>query len=184
MLFPSIKRTKSFLNPEDILRQAGIKENDIVAELGCGSGHFVFEASKMIGDKGIVYAVDIQKSILSEIRSKIKIWGRRNVRPVWADLEVIGSTKILDNSVDLAVLSSTLHQVKNRKNVFMEAKRILKEEGKLIILDWKKESTPFGPDISLRIDGEQLKKEVEALGFKFVKDITTDSYHYGFLAEK
>lgn len=186
MLFQRIKtkKTTSFLNPDDILRQAEIKEGEIVAELGCGSGHFVFEAARAVGSSGLVYAIDVQKSALSEIRSKIKLFGQRNVKPILADLEKIGSTKIPQDSVDLAVLSSTLHQAKNKANMLLEAKRMLKKRGRFLILDWRKEAAPFGPPKNLRVDEGLLKAALAKLGFKFLKNIETDQYHFCLLVEK
>lgn len=173
-----------FLNPSSILAQLDIKEGMVVADLGCGSGFFAIKAAQLVGDEGTVYAVDVQKSVISEIKSKIKLFGLRNIVPVWANLEISGNSKIPDESVDLALLIHILHQTKKRKEVLRETKRIVKPEGKVLIIEWKKTGTPLGPPVGLRIEKEVLRKEVEEEGFRYIKDIDTDEYHYGFLMEK
>jgi ubiquinone/menaquinone biosynthesis C-methylase UbiE len=166
------------------LAQLEIKEGMIVADLGCGSGFLAVKAAQLVGDEGTVYAVDVQKSVISEIKSKIRLLGLRNIVPVWANLEILGNSEIKENSVDLALLVHILHQSKKRKEILKETMRILKPEGKVLIVDWKKTGTPIGPPIDLRVEEEVLRKEAEEVGFKYVKEITTDSYHYGFLMEK
>lgn len=184
MPYPSIRSKLNFFNPRDALIQAGISQGMVVAELGCGPGHFVFEAAKLIGDEGIVFAIDVQKPVLNVIKSKMNFLGLHNVKPIWADLEVLGSTKIKDSSVDLAILTHTLYQAKNHKAMLKEAYRMLKEKGKLLIIEWKKTQTPIGPPVEMRIDKEKLISWLEELNFKITKDIKTDNYHYGLLAEK
>lgn len=182
MLFQSIKKTPSFFNPKDVLIEAGLTEGQSVAELGCGAGHFVQSAARLVGSKGKVYAIDIQREVLLALRSAAKMWGVRNLKLIWANLEKPRSMKINDDSIDLAVLASTLHQVKNRHTVFLETKRILKDGGRLAVVDWKKETLLFGPHPSLRISKDQLLREAKEAGFEYVRDLTTDEYHYGFLS--
>lgn len=181
MLFSSIKKTPSFFNPKNVLIEAGLAEGQSVAELGCGAGHFVQSAARLVGLKGKIYAVDIQKEVLLALRSAAKMWGVRNLKLVWANLEKPASMKIADDSVDFAVLASTLHQVKNRREVFLETKRILKDGGKLVVVDWKRGALPFGPHPSLRLDKNQLVREAKETGFEYVRDLATDEFHYGFL---
>ncbi|MEW6407532.1 MAG: methyltransferase domain-containing protein [Patescibacteria group bacterium] len=174
----------SFLNIKDILLQAGLKEGEIIADFGCGSGHFVFLAAKIVGNKGKVYAIDIQKTVLSFLKSEIIRRSAEQIKLLWANLEKPGALKIPENSVNLVLISSTLHQVKDRNKVLLEAKRVLKENGRLLIIDWKREAAPFGPSVSLRLDKDKLKKEMQEAGFKFIKEIKTGSYHFAFLAVK
>lgn len=173
-----------FLDIKDVLLQADLKEGEAMADFGCGSGQFVFPAAKIVGNRGRVYAIDIQKTVLSFLKSEISRLGASQIKLLWADLEKPRAIKILENSVDLVLLSNTLHQVKNRNRVLLEAKRVLKENGRLLILDWKSEAAPFGPPVSLRLDEDQLKKEVQDMGFKFIKEIKAGLYHFGFLATK
>ena len=74
--------------------------------------------------------------------------------------------------------------MKNRKEIYKESKRILKDKGKLLIADWQKGKTLIGSPEETRINKETLLKEAEVAGFKYIKDIKTDLSHYGFLVEK
>lgn len=173
-----------FLEPKKLLEQTGISQNMVVADLGCGSGYLTFEASKMVGPSGQVYAIDVQKTVLSDIRSDIQFLGARNVKPIWANLEIPGSSGIADNSVDLALLVMILYQAKKHENIFAESYRILKPEGKVLVVDWKREAIPVGPEVSERIPYDVVKKIALNVGFKFISDIKTDPYHFGMLFKK
>ena len=58
----------NFLNPEEVLDQLDLKVNMVAAEFGCGSGGFAIPLAKKL-DEGLVYAIDIQESPLSALKS-------------------------------------------------------------------------------------------------------------------
>jgi ubiquinone/menaquinone biosynthesis C-methylase UbiE len=176
--------TTKFFDPSHVLSQLDVREEMVVADLGCGSGFFTFAASEIVGEKGIVYAVDVQKAVLSGIESKMRLYGSRNVKTVWADLEIPGSTKIGENSVDLVIVATLLYQTKKHDVIFKEAKRIMKEKAKLLVLDWEKTEVPVGPDVSLRVSKKDVRKKAETESFKFVNDIEVDEHHYGMVFEE
>lgn len=155
-----------FLNPKQILESAGLKAEDKFADLGCGSGFFVIEASKIVGEKGIVYAVDIQKIVLLNIKSKLITSGIKNVKLIWADLEIPGSTRIKDAEVDFVLVANVLFQVLKKKEVLKEAYRILKPNGKLCIIDWKLNASEFGPTIDERVSIQDIKAICDEIGFE------------------
>jgi ubiquinone/menaquinone biosynthesis C-methylase UbiE len=166
------------LNPIEILKRAGVAEGMKVVDMGCGSsGHFVFPAAHMVGEKGKVYGVDILKSALAGIESRRKMEGVTNVEMVWSDIEVYNGTKIASGSADVVLL------VNNEPNEAMikESARLVKDGGKLVIVDWEKVASPFGPPTKDRLDKEETKKRVEALGLKFSEEFKAGPYHFGII---
>src|SRR5438270_9288380 len=59
-----------------------LKAGDVVADVGAGSGYYTFSMSKLVGNKGKVYAVDIQPEMLKIIQARIKLTKVTNVVPV------------------------------------------------------------------------------------------------------
>ncbi|MFA6106198.1 MAG: methyltransferase domain-containing protein [Patescibacteria group bacterium] len=170
----------ALLDAKLILSRAAIKEGMVVADLGCGaSGHFVFPSAKIVGKKGIVYAVDILKTILQTIDKRAKLENLQNVRTVWSDLEIFGATKIEAGSLDTAYLINTLYQSKKRMEIIREAARLLKKSGKLIVVEWKSTASPFGPSVDDRVDKELLMKGSAKLGFNIEDEFEAGEYHYG-----
>src|SRR3989304_6670235 len=128
-----------FTNPVKNLKALGLRENDIVADLGAGTGFYAVAAGRMV-PQGKVYAVDVQKDFLMTIKSKAREANLPNVETLWGDVEKLGGTKIGDEVVDVVIASNILFQVENQERFLEEAKRILKPGGRVLLVDWSDSS--------------------------------------------
>ena len=180
----SLPTGRALLDPEKILEEAGIRQGMHVADLGVGAvGHFLFPASRMVGEKGMVYAVDILKSVLEANKSRLKITGSANVTLVWGDLETLGGTRLPDHSIDLAVMVNILHAV-GKSQALSEVKRILGTDGTLLVVDWKPQGGPMGPAPEHRLSKDETRKLAETAGFTFKKEFEAGPHHYGLVFTK
>jgi len=168
-----------------ILSKAGVGEKMKVADLGCGaSGHFVFPAASMVGEEGRVYAVDILKTVLETINRMIKQENISNIKTIWSNLEIFGATKIESSSLDLAFLVDTLYQSHKRVEILRETVRMLKKEGKLIVVEWKSIALPLGPPLEERVKIDLIKVGAQKLGLKLEEEFFAGQYHYGLIFVK
>ena len=175
----------SLIDANLILNMARVEEKTKVADLGCGSsGHFIFPSASRVGKKGLVYAVDILKSVLESVANLAKHEGLENLKTIWSNLEIVGATKIAAESLDAAYLINILFQSHKDDLVIKEAYRLLKIGGKLIIIDWKRVSTPFGPPMADRTKPEEIKGFARTAGFKLVDEFEAGRYHYGIMFVK
>jgi len=173
------------LDPQKLLKEIGVTQGMKVGDLGCGGrGFFSLQAAKMVGQSGLVYAVDILKPVLKSVVNEARSMGIYNIKPVWSNLEVVGATKIKEGEIDIALVNNLLFQVKENRNVIREAKRLLKPEGKLMVVDWKKTDIPFGPPVEMRVSPEEVKKLAEKEGFELEKEFEAGTYHYGLIFKK
>lgn len=163
-----------------ILGKVDIGDRMKVADLGCGaSGHFVFPASRLVGKNGKVYAVDIMKPVLENINRRIKQENIENIETVWSDLEMVGATNISPDSLDVAMLINTLYLSRKRAEILRESLRLLKKGKKLLIVEWKNISSPFGPPPEERVKKEALKIAGQKLGLILEDEFEAGPYHYG-----
>ena len=173
------------LDVKVILNKAEIGEGMKVADLGCGStGHFVFPASAMVGEKGLVYAVDILKTVLETINRRIKYENAKNIITVWSNIEIFKATKIESGSLNVALLVNTLYQSHKRAEIIRESVRMIKKGGKLIIVEWKNIALPFGPPAEERVNKDALIKSGPRLGLEFEEEFFAGHYHYGLIFTK
>ena len=173
------------LDAKKILKKLGVHEGAKVADLGCGgAGHFIIPAAKMIGKHVNAYAIDILKSVLSEVSTKARLLKIYNIKTTWANLEIFGSTKIKDNELDYTFLINILFQSKEHKNILLEAKRIMKKGGRLLIIDWNQMDIPFGPSLIDRVRPEDVRALAESLDFKFIEEFYAGTYHFGMILQK
>jgi len=175
----------NIIDARSLLEEVGLEEKMKVADLGCGSrGYFAIQAAKLIGEDGLVYAVDIIKSALENVKNTANLFGITNLRTVWADLEILESTKIRNESIDLAMLNNMLFQNEKIDQIMKEASRILKKEGKLLITEWKKIKVPIGPPLENRLSIEEAKSYAEKTGLQFQKELEAGPYHYALIFVK
>lgn len=174
------------LDPKQILeKHVGLGYGDIVADLGCGpKAYFTFQSARIVGDKGLVYAVDVQKQVLSSAESHAKNQGLNNVRTIWSNLEMHGATKISESSLNLGILNNVLFQSTNIAEMIKEAIRLIKVGGKLLIIDWKNIGAPLGPDIKKRVNPEKIKELCEVFGLKLEEEFEAGQYHFGLIFKK
>ncbi|MDO8524511.1 MAG: class I SAM-dependent methyltransferase [bacterium] len=167
-----------FLDPNEILDKLALEKDMIAVDFGCGSGGWVIPLAQKIED-GIVYAVDVQESALSAMMSKANLQGLSNIKKILADIEK-GVKQLEDSSCDFILMTNILFQIDDKEAVFKEAKRILKESGKILVVEWDMES-PFGPMQESRVSSGKAQEIAEKAGFVLEKKIETGGYHYGLL---
>ncbi|MFA5155723.1 MAG: methyltransferase domain-containing protein [Patescibacteria group bacterium] len=181
---PEIKRTALF-DIAAILDKMGIAERQQVAELGCGNfGFFVFPLARLVGRYGRVYAVDILKSTLDEIRKEAKTDNLPQIVPIWSNLEIFKATNIPVGSLDNALLVNVIHQSDKRLEIIREAMRLLKRGGKLLIVEWKNIDIPIGPGPERRVRLEALKAAAPKIGLGIKEEFEAGPYHYGLILTK
>lgn len=170
-----------FMNPDKIVEELHLKSGIIVADFGCGAGYFTIPIAKVIKNSGKIYALDVLNETLENVLSKAKLYDLLNVETVRANVEVVGGSKIENNSVDLVVLANILFQCNDHNSVLTEAKRILKNEGSVIIVDWIPNKVPLGPKYEHCLSEETVKKLAIKNGLKVVKRIDAGEQHYGMM---
>jgi len=175
----------ALISASAVLDKAKVGDGTKIADLGCGiSGHYVFPASKRVGKRGIVYAIDILKNILDTINKRARLEKMENLKTVWSDLEMFGATKIESGSLDAALLANTLYQSHKRPEIIREGVRLLKKGGLLLIVEWKDIALPFGPSPEERVKQDLIKIAAPKLGLELEEEFEPGPYHYGLVFKK
>lgn len=175
----------ALIDPYKIFERISLSEGKRVADLGCGrTGHFVFPAVKIVGESGVVYAVDVVKNVLDSIKSMARSEGFGSIQTVWSDIEIPGKTPIPSKSLDACFCVNVLFQLKNRAGAIKEAARMLKKGGYLVVVDWAKKIGALGPAQELMLSPEELTRLAIAENLKLVDKILPGEYHYSLIFEK
>lgn len=172
-----------FINPESIVANMGLKPGNKVTDFGSGSGFYALAIAKIVGNNGRVAAVDVQDAKLTATKSMSVQNGLHNIEVYKADLEK-PFNDIPHGGEDAVVLASILHEVNNREALLKNAYSLLKSKGLLLAVDWQTEHSPFGPAMDKRISEQDLRKMLEGMGMKHIKDLNGDLYHYAMVFEK
>jgi SAM-dependent methyltransferase len=73
---------RKFQSPAEVIRRSGIKEGMRVLDLGSGSGAYTTFIARAVGEKGWVYAVDIQPAMLKQLEKKLSRPENKNIKNV------------------------------------------------------------------------------------------------------
>lgn len=166
---------RSWFNPEKVLEDAGLRSGMVFVDVGSGDGFFTILAAQVAGEKGLVYAVDTDASAIERLKGKAEEKGLTNVKALVAKAE---ETVFCQGCADIVFYSIVLHDFRNPAKVLLNAKRMLKPNGRVVDLDWKKKQTSHGPPLRIRFSQEKAQRLMEAAGFKVesVRDLGIDHY--------
>jgi cyclopropane fatty-acyl-phospholipid synthase-like methyltransferase len=153
------------LDLDFIIKKAEIKPGMIVGEFGCGNGHLSRMLARSVGSTGIVYGVDVMRESLINLEKLANLEGLNNKKTVWSNLELYGATAIRKDTVDIGFIVNTFFQSNQEKDFLDEVLRMIKKNGRVIVVDWKDEAiSPIAPKPKDRTGIEKLKKICKELG--------------------
>jgi ubiquinone/menaquinone biosynthesis C-methylase UbiE len=172
---------KDFLNPAKVLKRLKLSKSMTAVDFGSGSGGWVIPLARRLED-GLVYAIDILEEPLSALRGRMTMEKISNIRPIRSNVENKSGSTLPDLSVNLVLMTNLLFQVKDKKTIFKEAKRILKKGGRILVVDWKSEQD-LGPQKN-RVSSAQAKKMAEDIGFKTEEEFEAGAHHWALILVK
>lgn len=151
-----------------------------VADLGCGRlGHVVFPAARFVGESGLVYAVDVLKDCIENIKREAAYFAMHNVETVWSDLEKFGKTSIPNKNLDVGFIINVLWHSSNPIAILEEARRLLKDKARLVVVDWVNTRLGIGLKEDNLVDFEKIKSWARINGFAIQEDFAMGDYHKG-----
>jgi ubiquinone/menaquinone biosynthesis C-methylase UbiE len=166
-------------NPERILRRIGLKEGLNFMDIGCGNGYFSLPAAQIVGEEGKVYAVDLNGKAIEELKERAAERGLRNLVLVTGMAE---ETVFCEVCADIVFYGIVLHDFNDPAKVLTNARKMIKPDGILVDLDWKKEPMDFGPPLKIRFSKEQATKLIMKARFKILRAENCGLLNYLVLA--
>ncbi|MBI3458755.1 methyltransferase domain-containing protein [Candidatus Azambacteria bacterium] len=173
-----------FMDYRKILLEFNIQEKDKIADFGCGSGYFPIALAKAVGPEGIITAIDVLPSALELVYARAQNDNLLNIIGKRANLEILGSSGLLDDSQDIVLLINILHQTENKAGVIAEAKRVVKPSGQIIIVDYLPNTMRLGPAESLRISPDVIKPLAQSAQLELTREFKAGDYHWGMVFRK
>jgi predicted methyltransferase len=168
----------AYQRPREVMAALGLKEGEVVADIGAGSGYFALRIAQQVGSSGRVYAVDISPEMILHLNRRLRDAGVRNVQTI---LSEPGDPLLPDASVDRFFICDTWHHIESQEHYLSLMKRMLRPGGQVIMIDFQKRELPVGPPLGMKIAREDLVRQMEANGFKRLREHTFLPYQY-FLA--
>jgi precorrin-6B methylase 2 len=167
--------------PAKLLKALKLKRGDVVADIGAGSGFHTFRMAPLVGPKGKVLAVDIQKEMLGLIRKKMKATGVTNVVPV---LGAVDDPKLPAGKVDLILMVDVYHEFSHPHEMTAAMLKALKPGGRLVFVEFRLEDPDVPIKLLHKMTERQVLKEMGAFPLKHVETIKTLPWQHVIVFEK
>jgi len=165
-------------DPKVVFAELSLKPGDHFLDLGCGPGEYSIYAARLVGDLGMVYALEKWAYMIDGLAQEAAAQGLLNLKPMTAD--ITEPLPIKDKSIDVCLLSTVLHIFdlsKIEKTLFNEIRRVLKPDGRVVIIECKKEDQSFGPPKHMRLSPQEVETSIAKYGFKKLS-LTDLGYNY------
>lgn len=149
--------------PDLTVENLHLKPNDVVADIGAGSGYFSFRMAQQV-PQGKVYAVDIQPEMLEAIRDRQSEQAVTNIEKV---LGTEDNPQLPPASVDLAFMVDAYHEFAYPREMMEGIFEALKPGGRVVLLEYRKENPMIMIKPLHKMTQKQVKKEMKAVGLKW-----------------
>ena len=154
--------------PDKVVDYLLIKQGDVIADIGAGTGYFSVIFAQRVGKNGLVYAVDIDKSMLNYLERRAKKEGLVNVKSI---LTTPNDPLLPKSSCNVIFICDTYLFFENRELYLVHLRDSLKTEGRLAIISFNmKAQIPGAPPRHKMISKELTIQEAKKAGFDLEAD--------------
>jgi ubiquinone/menaquinone biosynthesis C-methylase UbiE len=160
--------------PDRIMDELGIGEGSVVADLGAGGGWFTVRLAYRVGPNGKVYAEDIQHQMIDAIRRRVSREQLKNVETILGTPE----DPHLPVPVDAVLIVDAYHEMVQPVVLLRNVAAALKPNGRIGIVDYKKDGYGPGPLLEDRVDPERVIRDANAAGLQLLSRPTFLRYQY------
>lgn len=150
--------------PSKVIEVLNLSPDDTIADIGAGSGYFSFRIAQKVS-RGLVYAVDVQPEMIDIIDFLVKESPDLPVLPV---LGSETSPNLPPESINFALMVDTYHEFNHPREMMEGIVKALKPQGKVVLVEYRKENPLIMIKGVHKMSEKQVKKEMEAVGLKWV----------------
>ncbi len=153
---------------EAVLAKLKLRQGARVADIGAGTGLYTLLMAPVVGEAGVVYAVDIEPRFLSIVSQRVADLDLENVVAV---LSREDDVTLPPGSVDVVFIADTYHYFAEPGAVMASVRQALAPGGRLFVIDYEFDPAEVGDPSRdhIRFGKDQLVEEIEGFGFAFVE---------------
>jgi ubiquinone/menaquinone biosynthesis C-methylase UbiE len=156
-----------------------VKEGEVIADIGAGSGYFTLRLTKHVGASGRVYAVDVSPDMIRHLNTRARDAGLTNLSTILAPPD----DPLLPQPVDRFLIVDVWHHIDDQPGYLAKMKKLLKPGGRIVMIDFHKRELPVGPPVGMKIAREDIVKQMTANGFRLATEHTFLPYQYFLVFE-
>ncbi len=151
--------------PDQAVVAMELKPDDVVADIGAGTGYFSFRMATLV-PQGKIYAVDIQPEMLAIIEQRMASRSVDNIVPVKGSIIDPG---LPENSIDAALFVDAYHEFSHPYEMMQGIVKALKPGGRVFLIEYRGEDPSIPIKRLHKMTQTQAKKEMNAVGLEWVQ---------------
>jgi SAM-dependent methyltransferase len=156
--------------PGLLLEALKLKPGDVVADIGAGTGYYSWRMASIVGEKGLVYAVDIQQEMLDLLAERM---AERKITNVKGVLGTVTDPKLPVQSLDLVLMVDVYHEFDHPFEMMQAICRALKPGGRVAFAEFRAEDPKVPIKEVHKMSEAQVRKEMSAQPLEWVETIAT-----------
>ena len=154
-------------SPALMRKELQVKPGMTICDMGCGNGFHTLPLAAAVGEKGKIYAVDVQPQMIEMLKQNIERKGLKNIVPVNG---LFHDPKLPPDSCDLILLVDVYHEFSHPVQMLAGMRAALKPDGQLVLVEFRAEddAVPIKPEH--KMSKAQIHKEMNANGFELRRE--------------
>lgn len=155
--------------PAEVVALMQLQTGQAVADIGAGTGYFLPHLARAVGQKGRVFALDVEPNMVEYMRRRIRALGVSHPEAARVEVALVppDDPKLAAASVDRILIVNTWHHIGRRSVYAGKLARALKRGGSVWIVDFTRESD-IGPPADHRLSAEDVLRELTEGGLEAV----------------
>ena len=122
--------------PGQLINRSGIQTGMKILEIGPGSGAYTTFAARKVGEKGYVYALDIQPEMLAQLQAKLDLPENRDIHNIDLINRSASDLPFENDSLDVVYMVTVFQEIPGKQQILKEIMRVLKPGGFLAISEF------------------------------------------------
>ena len=167
--------------PALLLPALKLKPGNTVADIGAGTGYYTRRLAKAVGEKGVVFAVEIQQEMLDDLTNKMAELKINNVKPI---LGTITDPHLPAESVDLIFMVDVYHEFDHPFEMVQAMTRSLKPGGRMVFVEFRGEDRKVPIKAVHKMTEAQVRKEMAVHPLQFLETNEVLPWQHIFIFQK
>ena len=150
-----------------LLEALGIRPGASVCDMGCGNGFYTLELARLVGPRGLVYAVDIQPEMLRLLARRAADAQLTNIRPV---LGTPVDPRLPPGKLDMVLCVDVYHEFSHPVTMLARIRESLADGGVLVLAEFRGEDQAVPIKPLHKMTKAQVRAELEPAGFEISRE--------------
>ncbi|WP_243373287.1 class I SAM-dependent methyltransferase [Geotalea sp. SG265] len=160
------KSSFDLIDTTEFFSRIAVAPNAQILDVACGAGRYSLEMAKLLNKEGLIHAVDLWDEGIESLQKTIGELGIATIRPLLAD--ITKGIPLDEGTIDFCLMATILHDLppEGQDATLKEINRVLKDDGLLAVIEFKKIDRGPGPPASIRMSEQEAEETIRKYGFR------------------